>query len=934
MRISKLQMQRDLSWTQDMDAEPRYLQNIGDLGSHAVLEMAEDGQLHKNAMDIVRQWEQELQIHNTQAPYREERDRHRSGIRPPTGKGGTMSAYYPTELKYREERLRTTSTNTDPVHIPQYRGTEALGTIKADLSTLVAQWETIGTAQQPDLYHIANRGGAATIWKRTGEQQQEEQTTVIYDSKPQRRINKDLVKYEKVLVLDNRRWTYLRERCAAKGGDKAELIKEMSSSAKALQKDSEEGTVQYPHWWVTERARQIIQADTLIGIPQLMEDPGFDQYESPQQAPAEGKRRAVIWDKEGITPKKWEQWLQDFETFILITDSTNIPRGVRIQLQEKEGLHLTTLTPGTDAALSIESWAKGKLQPINLMRNMEVWKGGPQGTCQKRQQWTQEEHDTEEHSSPLWQQWPPGPKCPAGWKLFWKGDQLHNYSQCDGVLACTDGSFKMTAEGLSMGAGIAYRKGDRLDTYRTSHRVEGGKPGAYTAEGISLLTCVRDVGQHVPLTIGIDNSSIIYATARSSYQTYWKELEKHEHREMLTDIVLALQARTAPTTLVKVKAHVGQILNEEADRLADKGTSSEAPNYPYDRIYSVHEADKLKVEKCVDDTQDTRTYTMREAISIVTQEHIKARRPRMLKCSPLITASLGDVAVGRALKAEYLAKTTTPPDVVRDQILWHAHRTPCAAWMKSWNKKAQASIICRLCHMADENVAHLQCTCTELHEMHVKAHNDCWRAVWETMVKELQRLGYEVYFETPLGQIPDFPFDTTGYTETAQKRVPDAHRKPDAVLIKRKRNRNEAETTPFTPRVVFLDFARTSGNTEARLEEQRRLKEEKQYTSLLHNLRTKDTTFAGNWSLDLLILNVSYSAAIDLQYWGTNLRLLGLGHKGSEKAIKAAIRQSLLSYSEIERTRKARIRNSALAVSFLSSIFAVSPPQGVAGDRQ
>ena len=306
-----------------------------------------------------------------------------------------------------------------------------------------------------------------------------------------------------------------------------------------------------------------------------------------------------------------------------------------------------------------------------------------------------------------------------------------------------------------------------------------------------------------------------------SYQTYWKELETHEHREMLTDIVLALQARTAPTTLVKVKAHVGQILNEEADRLADKGTSSEAPNYPYDRIYSVHEADKLKVEKWVDDAQDSRTYTMQEAISIVTQAHIKTRRPRMLKCSPLITASLGDVAVGRALKAEYLAKTTTPPDVIRDQILWHARRTPCAAWMKSWSNKAQASIICRLCHRADENVAHLQCTCTELHEMHVKAHNDCWKAVWETMVKELLRLGYEVYFETPLGQIPEVPFDTTGYTETAEKRVPDAHRRPDAVLIKRNRSRHEAETTPFTPRVVFLDFARTSGNTEERLEEQR-----------------------------------------------------------------------------------------------------------------
>ena len=123
-----------------------------------------------------------------------------------------MSAYFPTELKYRGERTRTTSTKTDPVYIPQYRGTEARGKVAADLSTLFAKWETIGNAQQPDLYHIAHRGGMATIWKRSGEQQQEEQTTVLYDSKPQRRINKDLVRYEKVLVLDNRRWTYLKER--------------------------------------------------------------------------------------------------------------------------------------------------------------------------------------------------------------------------------------------------------------------------------------------------------------------------------------------------------------------------------------------------------------------------------------------------------------------------------------------------------------------------------------------------------------------------------------------------------------------------------------------------------------------------------------------------------------------------------------------------
>ena len=485
-----------------------------------------------------------------------------------------------------------------------------------------------------------------------------------------------------------------------------------------------------------------------------------------------------------------------------------------------------------------------------------------------------------------------------------------------------------------MGAGIAYRRGDGSPTYRTSHQVTGGTPGAFTAEGVSLLTCVLDVEKHVPLTIGIDNSSILYATARSSYQTFWKELEKHDHREMLQEIILALHARTAPTTLVKVKAHAGQTLNEEADRLAIEGTADSAPAYPHEKIFSAQAADTLQVEKWVDDPADAKTYSMKEAIHLVAQTHIAARRPRMLSSAPTITKDLGDVRVGRSIKAAYLAKSSTPPEVVRDQILWHTRRTPCAAWMRHWSCKKDRSTLCRLCQKADENVVHLQCICTELHEIHVKAHNDCWKEVWSTMVRDLQRLGYEVYFETPLNEIPNFPFDLTGHTHTDGKQVPDRNRRPDAVLIKRTRSKQDAQTTPFTPKVVFLDFARTSGNTEERLEEQRRLKEEKQYKSLLSNLRTHKQTLPGGWSLDLLILNVSYSAAIDLQRWHSQLSTLGLGHIVREKVILAAVKQSLLSYSEIERTRKVRTRNSASAVSLLTSIFAVSPPHGVASDKQ
>jgi endonuclease/exonuclease/phosphatase family metal-dependent hydrolase len=908
LKVCKLAIQPDTTWAPDLNTPQQYLLTTNDLGPIRHLTLTDDLTLTTDSWQRAIEWEEQLQAADPSqglVSTHSRLARGTTGIRPPRGRGNLITAYFASESTYALPGDWTTSTSAAATSIPEFRGQKARGHITSDWTNMTHQWETIGTRDYQDQYQISTRSGTTTVWKKHSVPQDTPmKPTCLYASKPMKRIRKDLLVYTPGVPLDNRRWTYLRDRCRneAKGSEIALLD---ALHAVYLPEEDGKGTEHpmFPHWWVTSKAKEQIQADALYGVPPLYEDPGFQHYEHTDKEdsisialgrePLPIGTPAVIWEPTNISPTTWRLWTQRFSKFILITPAKNTPPHLADLLRKEGGRQIAEITSGERAGLSHTSWAQGRLEPLCISHKLVVWTCGRHTHPPPYTQWRCPDDTSEPHLR-LYAIWPPTSQCPLGWNSFWKGDQLHKYAQCTGILACTDGSCKKVEDSIEMGAGIAYRVGDTPPNAITTHNViAGSPPNAFIAECIALLTCVTDTPKDTPLTVGIDNASLIFDTERCSFETMWKDLEHHEYKGLLTAVISALQERTATTTLVKVKAHAGQYLNEEADRLANSGASPNARPYPHETMYSADRASPLQVELWQGPDEDPKRITMQQAIKHLTAAHKLLRRSQMMETSPIFTTELTDTSVGRDIKAICLTDPKMSKWVVRDQLLWQTRRTPCLAWMRTW--QPCISTLCRLCNTALENVAHIQLCCPTLHDAKTKAHNDCWKVIWEILLPELQRLKYTTYLETTLGNIPDFPCDITD----------NSNRRPDAVLIRCIPD-EELPEGARNNRIIFLDFARTSGNTVTRLDIALRSKTEEQYGTLISDLRG---LLPEKWTLDLHILNGSYAAALHVQHWRQSLRDIGIPSPTIDKVLKATMTQLCKSYSDIERTRKVGLKS-------------------------
>jgi ribonuclease HI len=493
-------------------------------------------------------------------------------------------------------------------------------------------------------------------------------------------------------------------------------------------------------------------------------------------------------------------------------------------------------------------------------------------------------------------------------KAFWEGDQLAAYARTCNILACTDGSCVAKAGGPRMGAGIAYRNGDGPEGALTYHNVQG-TIGSFVAEGMSLNTCINSVPIDIPVTIGIDNAALIYDLERCTFETFWKTMEGHEHAEMLTQLVQNINKRTASTKLVKIKAHRGQPLNEQADALAKKGTEEGAPDDPSTLAFYAQCKETIQIDKWDNHEGNEQPLTISKAIIEVTK---KAKEKRILDTAddaPKTTVKVNNKTIGTHIKAKCMLNPKMSRNAVRAQIQWVTRKTPCAAWRATWGR--DLSTTCPLCGDPLENVVHIQLHCPRLQDAKTKAHNTCWRHIWARMVEALQALGYDTYFETELQDIPDFPYNIQGLER----------RRPDATLIQRRNTQSminlRNNLTGPTKRqkidntnrkVIFLDFARTAGNTVDRLKENRDNKYQNQYKELINALTAQEID---NWTVEAHILNGSYAAAVDIIYWKTILSSLGLSQPTIDKVIETAVFQLCEVYWDVEKTRLVALRTPA-----------------------
>ena len=203
---------------------------------------------------------------------------------------------------------------------------------------------------------------------------------------------------------------------------------------------------------------------------------------------------------------------------------------------------------------------------------------------------------------------------------------------------------------------------------------------------------------------------------------------------------MTLHQRTAKTTIVKVKAHRGQSLNEQADMLAKAGTTDEAAAPPIELPLPTACNQEIQVQNWNDESKPP--WDIQIAIREATKQYKNARLGQLKKHSPMITQRTTGDRVGRDIKAECMLSSNMPRNVVKDQIMWTAVRTPCSAWTARWKGKQDnntAITACPLCAYKLENVAHIQTSCEVLHDAITKAHDTCWYHIWTTMCNRLIR---------------------------------------------------------------------------------------------------------------------------------------------------------------------------------------------------
>ena len=342
-----------------------------------------------------------------------------------------------------------------------------------------------------------------------------------------------------------------------------------------------------------------------------------------------------------------------------------------------------------------------------------------------------------------------------------KHGQAGPYYKLPGLVVATDGSVR--ADGR-MGCAAIFLD----DTCSDLMQSVSGEPSSTTAELSALLIAVNSCPLDKQLTMLTDSLTSLQNLISMRRSDFCRDLRLHPQRQLLTDLVAALNTRAGAgtlTSLVKIRAHKGEPLNEAADEAANKAVESDtrthctldnahcnfslsdgsaAPWGPRLRT-ALTEALACKYVQKLRRTKATLDGTT----------HFNGRPPVHFmnrNQSLLSREECGRHLLGRSLVI--LGKSAA----TRRVLMTLGDMIPVQSKLHQWG--LSNSSICRLCKGHRESLCHAQCQCPSLALARIKAHHHGWMTVFN-------------HIDTNAGSDWSFFSEMTAEALTALKPPPD-----------------------------------------------------------------------------------------------------------------------------------------------------------------
>ena len=293
----------------------------------------------------------------------------------------------------------------------------------------------------------------------------------------------------------------------------------------------------------------------------------------------------------------------------------------------------------------------------------------------------------------------------------------------------SDGSVKRLNGEDVMGAAAVSWNGQCVSSKAA---VSGFPPSSTKAElaGLQLATTIAPTDCEVIfLTDSLSSLNILARRQRDDFQRFEDRPTLISQVDKLVQAMNDLVNQGALLTVAKVKAHVGEPLNELADRFADAATNLECSEEesentadclfksssgkwtPWSSNVSAWLVQEVAKYQMWGDTNPRTPEEWREGrvLNRTTEWMLWTRAHR-----PILAQALANIHPGVKQKLVFQAISNVFPTQV------NLHR---------WNPDKHTSTKCMLCGASAETFAHIQCTCPALQLQRIAAHNRIWEGV-------------------------------------------------------------------------------------------------------------------------------------------------------------------------------------------------------------